>query len=93
MSAWAAHRLKRYQLPECIFEQYDALPDTPIKLPKIKINFNMKLPKNLDIISKVHYVKLFFKYFLLRLDKQVIVYYIITTVLLKCCLNDTFYRM
>ncbi|XP_025417913.1 helicase domino isoform X3 [Sipha flava] len=54
MSAWAAHRLKRYQLPECIFEQYDALPDTPIKLPKIKINFNMKLPKNLDIISKIN---------------------------------------
>lgn len=62
MSAWAAHRLKRYRLPDCIFEQYDSLPDTPIKLPKIKMNFNMKLPKNLDIISKVNF--LCEKYFL-----------------------------
>lgn len=53
MSAWAAHRLKRYQLPNCVFEQLDVLPDSPLKLPKIKMNFNMKLPKNLNIISKV----------------------------------------
>lgn len=54
MSAWAAHRLKRYQLPNYVYEQYDTLPDTtPIRLPKIKMNFNMKLPKNLNIISKV----------------------------------------
>lgn len=53
MSAWAAHRLKRYQLPNCVYEQYETLPDTPIRLPKIKMNFNMKLPKNLNIISKV----------------------------------------
>lgn len=53
MSAWAAHRLKRYQLPNCVFEQFDVLPDPPLKLPKIKMNFNMKLPKNLNIISKV----------------------------------------
>lgn len=53
MSAWAAHRLKRYQLPNCVFEQFDGLADTPIKLPKIKMNINMKLPKNLNIISKV----------------------------------------
>lgn len=53
MSAWAAHRLKRYQLPNCAYEQFETLPDTPIRLPKIKMNFNMKLPKNLNIISKV----------------------------------------
>jgi len=56
MSAWAAHRLKRYQLPNCVYEQFDSLPATPIKLPKIKMNFNMKLPKNLNIISKVMYI-------------------------------------
>lgn len=56
MSAWAAHRLKRYQLPNCVYEQFDTLPDTPIRLPKIKMNFNMKLPKNLNIISKVIYI-------------------------------------
>ncbi|XP_015377668.1 PREDICTED: helicase domino-like, partial [Diuraphis noxia] len=54
MSAWAAHRLKRYQLPNCVFEQFDSLPDKPIRLPKIKMNFNMKLPKNLNIISKIN---------------------------------------
>ncbi|XP_025194829.1 helicase domino isoform X2 [Melanaphis sacchari] len=54
MSAWAAHRLKRYQLPNYVYEQFDTLPDTPIKLPKIKMNFNMKLPKNLNIISKIN---------------------------------------
>ncbi|XP_027842625.2 helicase domino isoform X2 [Aphis gossypii] len=54
MSAWAAHRLKRYQLPNCVYEQYETLPDTPIRLPKIKMNFNMKLPKNLNIISKIN---------------------------------------
>lgn len=53
MSAWAAHRLKRYQLPNSAFEEFDNLPEAPIKLPKIKMNFNMKLPKNLNIISKV----------------------------------------
>lgn len=53
MSAWAAHRLKRYQLPNYMFEQFDSLADSSIKLPKIKMNFNMKLPKNLNIISKV----------------------------------------
>jgi len=53
MSAWAAHRLKRYKLPNCVFEQFDSLSDKPIRLPKIKMNFNMKLPKNLNIISKV----------------------------------------
>lgn len=58
MSAWAAHRLKRYQLPNCVFEQFNNLPNEPTKLPKIKMNFNMKLPKNLNIISKV---RLFFK--------------------------------
>lgn len=56
MSAWAAHRLKRYQLPNCVFEQLDILPDSPLKLPRIKMNFNMKLPKNLNIISKVKYL-------------------------------------
>ncbi|XP_060850449.1 helicase domino isoform X3 [Rhopalosiphum padi] len=54
MSAWAAHRLKRYQLPNCAYEQFETLPDTPIRLPKIKMNFNMKLPKNLNIISKIN---------------------------------------
>lgn len=53
MSAWAAHRLKRYQLPNCVFEQFETLPDTSKKYPKIKMNFNMKLPRNLNIISKV----------------------------------------
>lgn len=53
MSAWTAHRLKRYQLPNNVFEEYDNLPETHVKLPKIKMNFNMKLPKNLNIISKV----------------------------------------
>jgi len=53
MSAWAAHRLKRYQLPNLVFEQFDSLPNAPIRLPKIKMNLNMKLPKNLNIISKV----------------------------------------
>lgn len=55
MSAWAAHRLKRYQLPNNVFEQSDTLPETPTKLPRIKMNFSMKLPKNLNIISKVGY--------------------------------------
>ncbi|VVC26634.1 Hypothetical protein CINCED_3A009626 [Cinara cedri] len=54
MSAWAAHRLKRYQLPTSVFEEFDNLPETPKKLPKIKMNFNMKLPKNLNIISKIN---------------------------------------
>lgn len=54
MSAWAAHRLKRYQLPNYVFEQFDSLvEDTSIKFPKIKINFNLKLPRNLNLISKV----------------------------------------
>lgn len=53
MSAWAAHRLKRYQLPHCVFENFENLPELPLKLPKIKMNFNIKLPKNLNIISKV----------------------------------------
>ncbi|XP_050430386.1 helicase domino isoform X2 [Adelges cooleyi] len=54
MSAWAAHRLKRYQLPSSVFDQVDSLPDSPTKLPKIKMNFNMKLPKTLNIISKIN---------------------------------------
>lgn len=55
MSAWAAHRLKRYQLPHSVFENFDSLPETHLKLPKIKMNFNIKLPKNLNIISKVRF--------------------------------------
>lgn len=58
MSAWAAHRLKHYQLPNYLFDQFDSLPDSSIKLPKIKMNFNMKLPKNLNIISKVYFSKI-----------------------------------
>ncbi|XP_050535331.1 helicase domino isoform X2 [Daktulosphaira vitifoliae] len=54
MSAWMAHRLKRYQLPNTVFDQVDSLPDSTAKLPKIKMNFNMKLPKNLNIISKIN---------------------------------------
>jgi len=65
MSAWAAHRLKRYQLPHYVFEKFDNLPDTSIKLPKIKMNLNIKLPKNLNIISKVRFIFNFvIKYFL-----------------------------
>lgn len=56
MSAWAAHRLKRYQLPNYVYEQFETLPDTSIQLPKIKMNFNLKLPKNLNIISKVNLI-------------------------------------
>lgn len=67
MSAWAAHRLKRYRLPQCVFEKFDTLPDTPTRLPKIKMNLNIKLPKNLNIISKVRFIlNILIKYFITR---------------------------
>lgn len=66
MSAWAAHRLKRYQLPNNVFEQSDTLPETPTKLPRIKMNFSMKLPKNLNIISKVGYSSFQYIFFNLK---------------------------
>lgn len=66
MSAWSAHRLNRYRLPSCVFEKYDALPDTPKRLPKIKMNLNIKLPKNLNIISKVRFLfRILIKYFII----------------------------
>lgn len=64
MSAWTAHRLKRYQLPNYIYEQFESLPDTPINLPKIKMNFSIKLPKNLNIISKVYFLKKYYTFLL-----------------------------
>lgn len=59
LSAFTAHRMRKYRLNNKLIEEIDTAPDTPPRCPPGKIKIHVKFSKQPTIHSQVRTIRIF----------------------------------